>query len=928
MIQSAAAGASAGAALWCSLGVLDRVVTSQGAFRVAMLPPWWALAVLIVAGAAVSIAYARLSADPARTLPLFGLLVLVLPYLPVVAERLPAVNVLAGPARWLVWIIVLSPPLLRIGYSTLATRVRAHVQANRGKASSRGSLASFAAGVLLLGVIATRVTGTALAPGGDEPHYLIMMQSLIRDGDLKIENNHRRGDYEEYFASELKPHYLTRGVDREIYSVHPVGLPILAAPAFAVAGYPGVVAALVIAGAAAGALLWRWAYVLTASAGAAWFGWAATALSVPFAFQSVAVYPEILAALAVIVALSWSHAPRRGPTEPLEGATAPGSPGRDLVPAIAAAALPWLSTKYAPMSGAIMAVLLWRIWRADGTRHARLIRSGMTLVPYVVSLAAWFTFFYVFWGSALPSAPYGTYHQTRAAHLRVGLPGLFFDQEYGVVPYAPVLMVGLTGLVVMLLSRKGTRRNLALELGLVLGALLAAVGAFRIWWGGSATPGRALVSGLLLLGVPIALQYAQAAGNRAARAAYHILLVLGLSLTALMVGFRQGALSANGRDGSSTLLEWLSPSWPAWHVVPTIIASDIWRAALLATIWVAVAVTAAALVYRAARATAQPFAELMSFLTITAATLAATALAPLVFAGETATDRMLEARVRVPLLDGFDARRLPVAVIYDPFRFVPATSLPPLVSLVASPDIDRPMPPEPVLFNGRFVLPAGEYEVQITTNPEAASSELMALALRLGPGGRPLEPWTVSLPTRGVWWRRFSMPIDVSFVGFIASDALAPAISALRVSPVRVTDASRRPRTPPVVATSRFGAATLYFHTDPAWPEPAGFWTAGQSTTQFTIAAPTATRLRLRAGAGGNTVTVTTPAGRNDVTLAAGQSSDVPLAEGSRAQAAGEPMLISVTTASGFRPADVEPTSRDRRFLGCWVEVVTGDAVK
>src|SRR5205814_4352051 len=36
-------------------------------------------------------------------------------------------------------------------------------------------------------------------PAGDEPHYLVMAQSLIRDHDLKIENNHRQGDYHEYF---------------------------------------------------------------------------------------------------------------------------------------------------------------------------------------------------------------------------------------------------------------------------------------------------------------------------------------------------------------------------------------------------------------------------------------------------------------------------------------------------------------------------------------------------------------------------------------------------------------------------------------------------------------------------------------------------------------------------------------------------------
>jgi hypothetical protein len=40
-------------------------------------------------------------------------------------------------------------------------------------------------------------------PGGDEPHYLIITQSVMRDGDLQIENNHKNGDYLAYYLSEL-----------------------------------------------------------------------------------------------------------------------------------------------------------------------------------------------------------------------------------------------------------------------------------------------------------------------------------------------------------------------------------------------------------------------------------------------------------------------------------------------------------------------------------------------------------------------------------------------------------------------------------------------------------------------------------------------------------------------------------------------------
>ena len=110
--------------------------------------------------------------------------------------RCPALQMLAGPARGVIWLAVVMQLVWVLwqvapGAGRLAPAVDVCV-APRSRSASLTMAFS--------GVAAARLTGTVLFPAGDEPHYLIIAQSLWRDGDLKIENNHARRDYNEYFA--------------------------------------------------------------------------------------------------------------------------------------------------------------------------------------------------------------------------------------------------------------------------------------------------------------------------------------------------------------------------------------------------------------------------------------------------------------------------------------------------------------------------------------------------------------------------------------------------------------------------------------------------------------------------------------------------------------------------------------------------------
>src|SRR5207245_5839973 len=121
----------------------------------------------------------RAGADPDAVLPLCALGLLLLPYLPWLPDRVPAVRLAAGPARYLLWLVV----AWLVGGRLIAGAWP------RASASS-APLAVFLASTLAFGAVAWKFTDTTLFPGGDEPHYLVITQSLLHDADLKIENNH------------------------------------------------------------------------------------------------------------------------------------------------------------------------------------------------------------------------------------------------------------------------------------------------------------------------------------------------------------------------------------------------------------------------------------------------------------------------------------------------------------------------------------------------------------------------------------------------------------------------------------------------------------------------------------------------------------------------------------------------------------------
>ena len=271
--------------LWVSLGSLTDA-NSPGASRLAILPsPWW------LAGAVIVAALVGVVAGNRRGTLLWLSAITLLPWIPIPVPA--AALIWTGSLKWWVWCAV------AIALAASAKRRTAWTELLKDSRSAPLVAAILAACTYMLA--ASRVFPQL--PAGDEPHYLVITQSLLTDRDLQIENNHRRGDYEAYFPGPLKPDYLTRGRNGQIYSVHAPGLPAVIAPAFALFGYPGVLAFLAMVSGFGTGLAWRAVWLVTGDAAASWFGWATVSLSVPFLFQSFIAYPDGLGATLVMAAV-------------------------------------------------------------------------------------------------------------------------------------------------------------------------------------------------------------------------------------------------------------------------------------------------------------------------------------------------------------------------------------------------------------------------------------------------------------------------------------------------------------------------------------------------------------------------------------------------------------------------------------------------
>jgi uncharacterized membrane protein YqjE len=374
---------------------------------------------------------------------------------------------------------------------------------------------------------------------GDEPFYLLMTESMVKDHDLDLSNQYRDLGHSATGRTDLVPQYGDRtGPRGEQWSRLEPFLAVLMVPGFAIAGLPGALATMALFG----ALLVRSTIRLFEEEGIA----DATARQLfplvafgpPILFYAVRIWPEVPAAFCFVEAVRGVRQRR-----PVRWGTA-------------LLGLLLLKVRF----GLIAIVLLLRAWKPT-------FKRALIAIGVAAFLAIAFAFTAHKAWELLPGPAY---------FYLLGIAGLTVDGSAGIAFQAPLYLFALIAVARWRIMPPGFRLGMAASLLYLIYLLPRSE-----WHGGWSPPLRYIVVFFPILALGVAALWERIAlGPKLAVAAW----TLGLAIHGLAYPYRLFHIA----DGQSPLGEWLGEHFRSdfGRLIPSTIrpniAALVWGAALVA----------------------------------------------------------------------------------------------------------------------------------------------------------------------------------------------------------------------------------------------------------------------------------------------------------------------------------------------------------
>lgn len=339
------------------------------------------------------------------------------------------------------------------------------------------------------------LTGLIDSPTGDEPHYLVITQTLLIYHSLDVDLDYTHGDYHAFYHGQLGPfQHTSLNKWGEQLPLHSIGAPVLWLIPFAIAGRMGTLFFIALASVFTILNIYLLLIALGIQRKYAFFACMGVILASPIWVFSHQNFVEPIAAMFCVYVVRVLFQERLR-TLDLLGCS------------LAISVLPWLHIRFALFEVILFCFLLVRVYQEY--RIKKLTPYLAVLLPVCAMFLTFEAYNFFVWGSLNP-----TINQASAGEVAFdtapwrGLLGLFLAQESGLLPNFPIFLF-LFGGIILACRKRFLRFNL-LMIVLVIPYLITTA-AFHNWDGAICPPDRLLTVALppLVFYLALALQSAR-----------------------------------------------------------------------------------------------------------------------------------------------------------------------------------------------------------------------------------------------------------------------------------------------------------------------------------------------------------------------------------------------------------------------------------
>ena len=317
---------------------------------------------------------------------------------------------------------------------------------------------------------------------GDEPHYLLIADSLLRDHDLRVLNNYSI-DTPVQRATGTKldaPGHVEAHTDNQ-FSRHSPGLAFILVIPYWIAGVIGTKIFMALLAGLWPLLLYRVLFQVTGSERWSVLVALVLAIGLPFSAADNQIYPDLLAGMIILCVTLKIFVrlkdQRRHSFSFLS----------DLWTGLLIALLPWLHFRFI-----LPAVLLLVVYTYNAIRTPRESPAGSSrfqdrapAVIVICSIVLMHVYSQIAFGSL-----FGYYHPDYfsfgARETGMIFSGLHWDQTQGMFIQQPLFLLGLVGIALLIKAN----RQIAILLGILYASVLLTNASHPAWYGGYSFVGR------------------------------------------------------------------------------------------------------------------------------------------------------------------------------------------------------------------------------------------------------------------------------------------------------------------------------------------------------------------------------------------------------------------------------------------------------